>query len=816
MGKKSKVKTPAPQASSKPKKINPFDLKYNRNKQNVLGAKKSIAGTPGLSKKRAMDIRKQNLGAELNRFGKSNVIRDKRLGERDLTLTEEQKAELRFKVQKEKFFKKKASKYNLEEGIHEDLTHKGAKLTNIQKFEKMDMSDEEGDLDPTLLADSNFGGSAFENVNEIPLGERVKTRREILNEVIAKSKQLKYEKQKEKEAWADETKKLDSMLNDLRNAGQLKGLVMRKSTDEEQPKQSIEDSEYDYLFKSLKLDCGKMAVAEKGIKLNPERKRKVSVVVEDDEDLKKKKDDEFELRFDEHGKVVNLPKDEKYSITKIRTGSDTESEDSDDCDDDDIDDILNSENEDNDDTEINDDQLDEEENITDEEEIEDEENTSSEVDESDEEETINDKDIVSSYEELVNELEKVSSTKTVLEYIEELCETYHPSKKQGNKEKLGKLFVFLLRHFDKTFKEIEDESTINSLSIHIRALYKLVKFDPDFALHCVRSLLKQKFKTRHQKDLTGPITFDIIAFYKLIPCIFRTDSYLHLISTPATLVFMDILNTCHIKNSIDAAKTSFFITLYVTSFERNDFFCPEIIAHLKGLLMMCVQNKENETFPTLQFPLIYPYRTALYISKSYKDANIKPLSISKLFGNIYNEDDVGVTLSTITAIIKNLQFFTTAYTKYSCSFVATFEPFLKLLKKMPLENYPESLEKLCRDTIQLIENEIIKNSSVKRLSKPQTEIKMLKMLEPDFDEDFNPERKKIKKDAASQNKQLKQKLRKETKGAIKELRKDAQFIAQKRRADLDAINQERIQKTATIIRQLQGQESEGRQRFYNK
>uniref|UniRef100_A0A0N5C944 Nucleolar protein 14 n=1 Tax=Strongyloides papillosus TaxID=174720 RepID=A0A0N5C944_STREA len=817
MGKKSKIRTPAPEALSKPKKINPFDLKYNRNKQNVLGARKAAVGCPGQSKKRSFEIRQQNLGAELNRYGKSNVIKDKRLGERNPTLTEEQKSELRFRLQKEKFFKKKASKFNLEEGVNEELTHKGSKLTDIQKFEKIDESDEEGDLDPTLLANANFGGGVFENVNEIPLGEKAKTRREILNEVIAKSKQIKYEKQKEKEAWADKTKELDNMLNELRSSGQLKGIVMRKGTDEEKPEQSSGDVEYDSLFKSLKMDGGKMATAEKGIKLNPDRKRKVSVTVEDDEDVKKKRDDEFELKFDEHGKVVNLPAVEKYSITKIRAGSDTESEDSDDGEDD-VNELLNSEEENDDgDTVTDEEQLDEEdEDMMDEEDMEDEEGSSSEVDVSEGEETVDKKDVPKSYEELVEELEDTSSKRTVLQYVEELCETYHPSKKQGNKEKLGRLFVFLLRYFDKTFKDVDDESTLPFLSLHIRALYKLLRFDPDFALHCVRSLLKQKFKTRHQRDMSGPITFDIIALYKLIPSLFRTDSYLHLIATPATLVFMDILTTCHIKNSIDAAKSSFFITLYVTSFEKNDLYYPEIIAHLRGLLMMCVQNKEDETFPTVQFPLLYPYRTALYIEKSCKSLNVKPLSVSRLFGNTYSEDDVEVTLSTIMAIIKNLQFFTTAYTEYSSSYAVIFKPFLNLLKMMPVENYPESLEKLCNDTIRLLESEIRKHSSVTRLGKPQADIKMLKMLEPAFEENFNPERKKVGKDPASQNKQLKQKLRKETKGAIKELRKDAQFIARKRRADLDAVNQERIQKTATIIRQLQGQESESRQRFYKK
>uniref|UniRef100_A0A0N4ZYI0 Nucleolar protein 14 n=1 Tax=Parastrongyloides trichosuri TaxID=131310 RepID=A0A0N4ZYI0_PARTI len=801
---------------AKEKKINPFELKFNRNKHNVLGNKRSTVGAPGQSKKRAFEIRKQNLGEELNRLGKSNIIYDRRLGERDATLTEEQKAELRFKMQKEKFFKTKASKYNLETGVEEELTHKGSKLTNIQKFEKLEGDDDDGNLDPTLLADANFGGGEFESANFVPLGEKMKTRREILQEVITKSKQIKYEKQKEKEAWADKTKELDNMLNDLKKSGQLTGIIMRSDDNNVVREQSQNDKEYDDIYKKLSMDGGKMAAAEKGIKINEDRKRKIKFVVDDEGDSKKVKDEEFELRYDDDGNIVNLPKHEKYSISKIRCGSESESEDSDDCDesDDDIQDILGSDNEEQEVVDLincQNEDVETDEDISDEEELCDEEEDDEEDEESDDT-----NGVPQSYEELMTELDNFDNNKTILEYIEELCEMYHPSKKQGNKEKLSRLFVFLLRYFDRTFKEVGNESMVSTLSLHIRSLYKLMKFDPDFASHCVRSLLKQKFKHRHEKNISGPITFDIIALFKLISSLFKTDTYLHLIATPATLVFMDILTNCHIKNSIDAAKSSFFISMFISSFDKNDFYSPEIIAHLKGLLMLSVNNDNNESFPTIQFPLIQPYRTSLYIGKNLKNSTIKPLSISKLFNNKYNEDDSEVILSVLMAILKNVQYFAVAYTDYSSSYCAIFQPLLDLLKRMPSNNYPQTLEKMLNDSIRLLNNEIKKNSSVIRLGKPQTEVKMLKMLEPAFEENFNPERKKIGKDIGSQNKQLKQKLRKETKGAIKELRKDAQFIAQRKRSEIQAINQERIEKTASIVKQLQGQEGEYKERSRGK
>jgi hypothetical protein len=51
------------------------------------------------------------------------------------------------------------------------------------------------------------------------------------------------------------------------------------------------------------------------------------------------------------------------------------------------------------------------------------------------------------------------------------------------------------------------------------------------------------------------------------------------------------------------------------------------------------------------------------------------------------------------------------------------------------------------------------------------------MLEPRFDEHFNPENKGPERGKIVRQRNMARKLRKETRGAIKELRKDARFLS---------------------------------------
>ena len=83
------------------KPSNPFEVKINKQKFQLLGRPtKHETGLPGVSRARALKKRHQTLLLEYKNRFKSNKMIDRRLGEKDPTLSVESKMEMRFMAQK--------------------------------------------------------------------------------------------------------------------------------------------------------------------------------------------------------------------------------------------------------------------------------------------------------------------------------------------------------------------------------------------------------------------------------------------------------------------------------------------------------------------------------------------------------------------------------------------------------------------------------------------------------------------------------------------------------------------------------------------
>lgn len=82
-------------------KLNPFEVKINKSKFEVLGRPtKHEKGLPGVSRAKALQKRKNTLLLEHKNKFKSNKMVDKRLGEKNPTLSVEGKMELRYLAEK--------------------------------------------------------------------------------------------------------------------------------------------------------------------------------------------------------------------------------------------------------------------------------------------------------------------------------------------------------------------------------------------------------------------------------------------------------------------------------------------------------------------------------------------------------------------------------------------------------------------------------------------------------------------------------------------------------------------------------------------
>ncbi|KAI6183158.1 hypothetical protein M3Y97_00458300 [Aphelenchoides bicaudatus] len=215
MAKKSKAF--GAKRKSKGSKLNPFDLKFQRKRHDVLGSKKNGANsTPLGTRKIAHETRKGTIGKELRLLTKKNKINDKRLGQQNPNLTAAQKAELRFVAQRKHQFGGKKSKFLLNDD-EDNLEHLASGLTEAEKFQRGKGSEANVDeeLDPELMAQASFGGGTLEEG-----GKRI-SRQDLIKQAIERSVQAKALKRRDREIQFDQWEKLDEQFTELKEAGKL-------------------------------------------------------------------------------------------------------------------------------------------------------------------------------------------------------------------------------------------------------------------------------------------------------------------------------------------------------------------------------------------------------------------------------------------------------------------------------------------------------------------------------------------------------------------------------------------------------------------
>eukprot|EP00850_Spirogloea_muscicola_P012712 SM000083S22759 [mRNA] locus=s83:296346:303039:- [translate_table: standard] len=197
----------------------------------------------------ALDKRKATLLPEFRQRGTGNAFVDRRFGESDASLGEEDKAVLRFQCERQAQFSRR-SKFALGDddddgngggrGREDVLTHGGAALAHLDDFREdvPGNSDDDGDdaanIDVLATRELNFGGgvaksgpaaSADGGDERAESTQHPKTRREVMEEVIAKSKLHRALRAREKEADEGSVRALDDEFRMLAGSGALAGLA---------------------------------------------------------------------------------------------------------------------------------------------------------------------------------------------------------------------------------------------------------------------------------------------------------------------------------------------------------------------------------------------------------------------------------------------------------------------------------------------------------------------------------------------------------------------------------------------------------------
>ncbi|KAJ2882633.1 nucleolar complex protein 14 [Coemansia aciculifera] len=205
------------------KALNPFEMQVNRKKLDVLGLKrKDEVVNVAVARQRAVEKRKSTIGEERKNKHRTGGVVDRRIGENDPTMDPEEKMLKRFTAERQK--RSSAAMYNLEddngdvEGEITSLTHYGQSISEMDEFNDIGGDDDEdgtGALGGADVSTAHFGG--FETAGGEGDGPaRKKTKAEVMQEIIAKSKMHKQERQLIKEQDEDIRRELDDDFESVR------------------------------------------------------------------------------------------------------------------------------------------------------------------------------------------------------------------------------------------------------------------------------------------------------------------------------------------------------------------------------------------------------------------------------------------------------------------------------------------------------------------------------------------------------------------------------------------------------------------------
>ncbi|KFQ21413.1 Nucleolar protein 14, partial [Merops nubicus] len=829
---------------------NPFEVKVNRQKFNILGRKtKNDVGLPGVSRSKAIKKRTQTLLKEYKEREKTNVFKDKRFGEYNTKISPEEKMIRRFTLERQQNYGKK-NIYNLNED--EELTHYGQSLAEIEKLNDIVDSDSDTEEGGTLSAEltaAHFGGgggllrkkASSEQQGEEE--ERPKSRKELIEEMIAKSKQEKQERQTRRESALELTEKLDNEWKEIQT------LIARKTPKSERKDKETEKpkpDEYDMIVRELGFEMKakpsermkteeELAKEEQARlqKLEADRLRRMRGI---DEQVDRKKPshvsaDDLADGFilDKDDRQLLSYKDGKINIENEEEEEDKEEEDEDESGKEDDENEEESEeesaNEDEEDVAVDshsdlDSDLDSEEEAAgnkEQKKLKTNEIESQNVEELDQKmkdaksELPYTFTVPESYETFKSLLAG-RTTEQQLIILERIQKCNHPSLAVGNKAKLEKLFGFLLEYIGELATlDLPELRTIDKL---VLPLYNLCQMFPEAASDRIKFILRDAAHDMEEVvEVKGRAAFpglDMLIYLKITSLLFPTSDFWHPVVTPAFIYMSQLLTKCRITTLQDVIKGLFICCLFLeyVSFSRR--FVPELINFLLGVLHISLPKKQAQGYTVVHpfTPVGKNLELLLVCDKKDLESWQKqslPLSIVTRLKETSRTEMNHIRLSCLALCFDLIKKCAVLYEPLS-SFHEIMHPIrVVLTQHMPVDEYPEKMQEWYHSALKELENKVKHYTPLicekkKPMPLKQYTPKIVKVLE------FGRTQGGSKKE--QERKQLIRKHKRELKGAIREIRKDNQFLARMQLKEIMERDSIRKRKVKELLGSLATQEGE--------
>lgn len=771
---------------------NPFEVHYNRDKNNVLGKKKkNEMGLPYISRHKALKKRKQTLLREYKQLGKSNSLIDKRIGEYDLNQTEEDKIVERLALERKRAHEKNAI-FNLNDA--EELTHHGQSLSANDHFDDVEKKDEDsGDewFSKDFTAAAHFGGGYLEKQRG---DKKNMSKKEMIEEVIEMSKRKKHEQQEEKEHALDMTEKLDAQWNDIANLLAHSKRKTLEGVGTTQPKKGADD--FDKLVRELQLDLKarptdrlktqeELATNEKKrldelerdrvYRMSSDSTRQSSTITHISADQLcsgslYNQDNKFTLQYKD-GKC-SLPQSEELKHKKtdgeikdkvnISKGKQN---------------FKNSNYEDEDGGEI--------------------------VLESKEDCPPGISGVPASSAEFFD-LIKDCSLEDTLDIIKHIF-----SSAKLNAEKSQSYFRILAEYISEIAQnELQQKLVlVDKLTPY---LYQLMQQSPSEVAEYMQGKV-----VIFLQDFTGEPkqypSLDVIIYLKLIGVLYPTSDFQHPVVTPAAIFMSQLLSQCPVVSPRGVISGLILCTLFLEYVSVSKRFVPEVVNFLHGLLFLAAIKPHKVLTALKVFP---PFKSAaktnnllLVLQEEACETlnNVEPINFQEfVLLQEKKEADIEFKYKTMYVTLQLLNKCVEFYSPLpSCPEV--FTSLQAVVAQIPWERYPPTHQTLQVKLLEKLES----SHHVKLfLACNRKTIHQIKLYEPLIEDNFDGRRKRKGSKELAEQQRLMHKLKQETKGALKELRKDSQFLATERLKEQKQKDVERKTKVKRLYSLLGNQEGD--------
>ncbi|NXV81750.1 NOP14 protein, partial [Atlantisia rogersi] len=786
--------------------------------------------------------RTQTLLKEYKEREKTNVFKDKRFGEYNTKISPEEKMIRRFTLERQQNYGKK-NIYNLNED--EELTHYGQSLAEIEKLNDIIDSDSDTEERGTLSAEltaAHFGGGGGLLRKKTSSGqqdeeeEKPKSRKELLEEMIAKSKQEKQERQTRRENALELTEKLDKDWKEIQT------LIVHKTPKSEKKDKEVEKpkpDEYDMIVRELGFEMKakpseRMKTEEELAKEEQARLQKLEAdrlrrMRGTDEQATKKKPSH--ISADDLADGFILDKDDRCLLSYKDGKMNIENEEEEEKDEEEVEEgETEEENEEESASEDEESAADSHSDLESDLESEEEAagNKEQKKQEINENKPANVKEIDPNMEADKSELpytfaapESYETFKSLLAgrtieqqltILERIQKCNHPSLAAGNKAKLEKLFGFLLEYIGELATlDLPELRTIDKL---VQPLYNLCQMFPEAASDSIKFILRdaahdmgEVIEVKGRAMLPG---LDTLIYLKITSLLFPTSDFWHPVVTPAFIYMSQLLTKCRITTLQDVIKGLFICCLFLEYVSLSRRFVPELINFLLGVLHLSLPKKQAQDYTVVHPFALTGKNLELLLVCDKKDLESwqkrsLPLSIVTRLKEASRTETNHIRLSCLALCFDLIKKCAALYETLS-SFHEIMHPVRVLLTQhVPVNEYPEQLQEWYHGALKELENKAKHYTPLiceKRKPVPlkQYTPKIVKVLE------FGRKQAGSKKE--QERKQLIQRHKRELKGAIREIRKDNQFLARQQLSEIMERDSARKRKVKELLGSLATQEGE--------